>query len=58
MNNKSTKKTGFVGGTAFAIIIAFAIVASFLLAKRIPTGYEGVVFSMNGGVQDNTIREG
>lgn len=58
MNNKSTKKTGFVGGTAFAIIIAFTIVASFLLAKRIPTGYEGVVFLMNGGVQDNTIREG
>lgn len=58
MSNRSTKKTGFVGGTAFAIIIAFAIVASFLLANRIPTGYEGVVFSMNGGVQDNTIREG
>ena len=38
MSNKSTKKTttktGFVGGTAFAIIIAFAIVASFRLAKE------------------------
>lgn len=59
MSNKSTKKkTGFIGGIAFAIIIAFVIVASFRLAKRIPTGYEGVVFSMNGGVQDNTIRKG
>lgn len=60
MSNKSTekKKTGLVGSTALAIIIAFAITASFILAERIPTGYEGVVFSMNGGVQDNTVREG
>lgn len=60
MSNKSSKKkkTGLVGSTALAIIIAFAITASFILAERIPTGYEGVVFSMNGGVQDNTVREG
>lgn len=59
MSNKSAnKKTGFVGGIAFAFIITFAIIASFILSKRIPTGYEGVVFSMNGGVQSNTIGEG
>lgn len=60
MSNKSSekKKTGLVGSTALAIIIAFVITASFILAERIPTGYEGVVFSMNGGVQDNTVREG
>lgn len=52
MSNKSSekKKTGLVGSTALAIIIAFVITASFILAERIPTGYEGVVFSMNGGV--------
>lgn len=60
MSNKSTekKKTGLVGSIALAIIIAFTIAACFILAKKIPTGYEGVIFSVNGGVQNNTIREG
>lgn len=57
-NRTTKKKSGLVGGIALAIIIAFAIVMGFVCAKRIPTGYEGVVFSMNGGVKKDTIDEG
>ena len=57
-NRTTKKKSGLVGGIALAIIIAFAIAMGFVCAKRIPTGYEGVVFSMNGGVKKDTIDEG
>ena len=57
-NRTTKKKSGLVGGIALAIIIAFAIVMGFVCAKRIPTGYEGVGFSMNGGVKKDTIDEG
>lgn len=59
MSNKSTNnKSGLVGSIALAILIVFSMIACVFCLKRIPTGYEGVIFSMNGGVQDNTIREG
>lgn len=57
-NNSTTSKAGIVGSMALSIFIVFSMIACAFCAKRIPTGYEGVVFSMNGGVQGNTIREG
>ncbi len=45
MSNKSTNnKSGLVGSIALAIFIVFSMIASAFCSKRIPTGYEGVVF--------------
>lgn len=49
---------GLIGGIATAAIILFAIIAAVLCLERIPTGYVGVVYSMNGGVQDELLTQG
>lgn len=53
MNNK-----GFIGGIALIGVIVFAIIAAIFCAERIPAGYVGVVYFMNGGVQDELLTQG
>lgn len=45
-------KIGLVGGIAAAAIVAGGVLGTVLCIERIPTGYVGVVYSMNGGVQE------
>ena len=49
---------GFIGSviTGFAIIIC--VLGGILCLERVPTGYVGVVYSMNGGVQDEVLTQG
>ena len=51
-------KSGLVGGIAAAVIVVGGVVGTVLCVERIPTGYKGVVYSMNGGVQDETLDPG
>ena len=51
-------KKGFVGAVALGVIIVFGLICALLLWERIPVGYEGVVYSVNGGVQDKTLTQG
>jgi regulator of protease activity HflC (stomatin/prohibitin superfamily) len=53
MNNK-----GFVGGIALAIILAVALICGLMCIEKVPVGYEGVVYSMAGGVQNETLSQG
>ena len=53
MSNK-----GFLGSVIFAIIIIAAIVLGLMCAERVPTGYVGVVYNMNGGVNGETLSQG
>lgn len=53
MNNK-----GYVGGVALAIILIVGLISAFVCVERIPVGYEGVVYSMNGGIQQETLSPG
>lgn len=46
---------------AIAISVVLALVAAFtamICLERIPAGYVGVVYSMNGGVQDELLTQG
>ena len=53
MSNK-----GFLGSVIFAIVIISVIVLGFMCAERVPTGYVGVVYNMNGGVNGETLSQG
>lgn len=49
---------GKVGAIVLAVVLVFGIVFGFACMERIPTGYEGVVYNMNGGVSGETIGQG
>ena len=49
---------GMVGAITFGIIILVAIILGFACTERIPAGYVGVVYSMNGGVAEQTLGQG
>lgn len=51
-------KKGFAGGIILAVLIVFSIIAALICLERIPVGYVGVVYSMNGGVQDELLTQG
>lgn len=47
-----------LGGIATAVIIALVVIVLFVCTVRIPAGYVGVVYNMNGGISDRTITQG
>lgn len=51
-------RKGFLGGFAVFVIIFAVIIGCFTCLERIPTGYVGVVYSMNGGVQNEILTQG
>ena len=51
-------KKGFLGGIGLAVIILAIVIGGFMCAKRIPTGYVGVVYNMNGGVDGEVLDQG
>jgi regulator of protease activity HflC (stomatin/prohibitin superfamily) len=57
MKNKGMNKK-VLGGSlvALALILGIALLAMFI--EKIPNGYVGVVYSPNGGVQDETLGQG
>lgn len=48
----------FLGGIATAVIIALVVIVLFVCTVRIPAGYVGVVYNMNGGISDRTLTQG
>lgn len=51
-------KKGFLGSVVLGIIFVLAIIMVFVCTERIPTGYVGVVYSMNSGVTGETLPQG
>ncbi len=54
----SKRKAKVAGGifTGIALIVTLIVVINCM--ERIPVGYAGVIYSMNGGVKDNTLSPG
>lgn len=55
---KMSKKSGVVGGIITAIIVIETIVYCIFNVVRVPVGYKGVIYSMSGGIKDNTLDPG
>lgn len=51
-------KKGAIGGIVLGVIIIIGLIVGFSCAKKVPAGYVGIVYSMNGGVSDNVLTQG
>lgn len=49
---------GLIGAITTGIIIIIAIIVLCLCTVKIPAGYVGVVYSMNGGISGETLSQG
>lgn len=52
------KSNGFIGAVVLGVIMVIALIVGFSCAKKVPTGYVGIVYSMNGGVSDEVLSQG
>lgn len=52
------RKTGLIGGIMLGVLLLFCLIAAVVCMEIIPAGYVGVVYSMNGGVQDELLTQG
>ncbi len=49
---------GKIGGAILGVILGMMLICGFVCIERVPVGYEGVVYSMSGGVQNETLTQG
>lgn len=49
---------GKIGAIVLGILMVVGLISSVLCMERIPTGYVGVVYSMNGGVTGEVLNQG
>ena len=49
---------GLVGGIIFGVILVIMLTVGFSCAKKVPAGYVGIVYSMNGGISDDVLTQG
>lgn len=52
------KSNGFIGAVVLGVIMAIVLIVGFSCAKKVPAGYVGIVYSMNGGVSDEVLSQG
>lgn len=51
-------KKGLIGAIITGAVILFGIVCAIICLQRIPAGYVGVVYNMNGGVDGEVLTQG
>lgn len=51
-------KKGFIGAILLAVLIFGGLILTAMCTERIPTGYVGVVYNMNGGVDGELLQQG
>lgn len=56
IKKKNSRK--IIGGIIIAVALAAGVAILSLFIKQIPNGYVGVVYSPNGGVQEETLTQG
>jgi regulator of protease activity HflC (stomatin/prohibitin superfamily) len=49
---------GKIGAIILAIILVIGVIGFFVCMEKIPAGYVGVVYNMNGGVEGETLQQG
>ena len=52
------KKKGLLGGITLGAVIVLVLLCAIICIEKVPVGYEGVVYSMNGGATGETIGQG
>ena len=49
---------GKIGAVASGIILVFAVIMFFMMFEKVPAGYVGIVYEMNGGISDEVLTQG
>ena len=49
---------GKIGAIFLGVVIVIALIVGFSCAKRVPAGYVGIVYKMNGGIDDTVLTQG
>lgn len=49
---------GKIGAIALAVILLFGLIGTAICLERVPAGYVGVVYNMNGGVDGEVLTQG
>lgn len=49
---------GKIGAIIAGIVVFFCIIGAIICGEIIPAGYVGVVYNMNGGIEDETLSQG
>lgn len=52
------RKKGFIGAIVLALVLFGGLILGLTCTERIPTGYVGVVYNMNGGVDGEILTQG
>jgi len=51
-------RKGLFGGVGLALILIIGLFCVVTCIEKIPAGYVGVVYNMNGGIEDETLSQG
>lgn len=51
-------RRGMLGGIILAVAIFGTIICGFFCMKKVPAGYVGVVYNMNGGIEGEVLTQG
>lgn len=52
------RKNGKVGGVTIGVILVLGILGLILFTTKIPAGYAGIVYNMNGGIEEDVRHQG
>lgn len=52
------ERKGCLGAIILAAAMVIGLIGTIICIEKIPTGYEGVVYSMSGGVETETLSQG
>lgn len=52
------KNKGLIGGIVTGVLLVIALIVFFSCMEKVPAGYVGIVYSMNGGVSDDVLTQG
>lgn len=52
------KIKGMIGAVALALAMIIALIGVIICLEKIPAGYVGVVYNMNGGVEGDVLTQG
>ena len=49
---------GFIGAVVSGAVIFIGVIVFLLMMEKVPAGYVGIVYNMNGGVSDEVLTQG
>ena len=49
---------GKIGAIVSAVVLVFIVSAFFMMMEKVPAGYVGIVYEMNGGISDEVLTQG